>query len=1007
MRQDPALYRHAGGAMLRAAAFPLEQGLGWPDMGDPQSCRAWLCAVWALPGFADAARYASTPFAQQIDAIIDGQQVDPRRLRTITLSAMRYLLRATGRPTPFGLFAGVAPATVADTARVRWGRHHRPMVRAGTVWLHELIVRLETMPQLLARLDVAVCDLVTDRGDRIEIPCGAGHVSVRHTAVVRLIRQVAACPIAVATLAGKITGQFPHATAETVRDLLSTLVKRGILVTSLHAPMTDPDPLRYLIDQLHQHGTGLGEVEHVTAQLRAVRALVDRYNEPGTAAAARVRHRTELTNRMRQLSAVSRSPLAGDLYLDCQISVPRHLADDMAAAASALLRLTREPRLDHAWDDWAREFWERYGSNVIVPVTEAVHPDAGIGLPAGFPASAYPEPVTARMTTRRDQELLRLAWETMAEGGNELVLTDDTITAITAQEPVDERHAPPHLELGARIRAASVAALNDGNYLFAVHPAWTLGALTSRFQHAVPAAGLETAWRSAPATLNGALAVQLSFPPLYPHAENVSRLPAYLPQVLSVGEHRADSPAVIRLDDVGVVAARDGVHLISISRRQLIEPQVLHALALPKQAPAVARFLAMLSRGSRARLTIFTWGPHAELLPHLPRIRYRRAILAPEMWHITAAAYTAMQPDWDASLTEWRQRWGCPPTVELHDDDRSLRLTLTAAAHRQLLREHLDKHGHATLTETESPADTAWASQHVAEIIMPFVRDRPATDNKAVTGYLPVITNVTAAQLPAAPDTSWLYAQVFTGVDRIEAVLRALPGLIADLDQPTFWFARYRSVRETDQLRLRIHVDGPDQYAATATVVGRWAQQLRDRGVTSRVNLATYRPEIGRYGDGSATAAAEAVFAADSHAVMTALPLLAEQHLHPQVLTAAGLADIADAFHLDRDSATGWLLEHLPAHGAPATDRSVIQQAIAWAPRTGTPPELVAAWQARRDALAAYRASLPPDADRTKILAGLLHMHHNRARGVDREDEAACQHLARRMALARHARTRR
>ncbi|WP_199512183.1 lantibiotic dehydratase [Nucisporomicrobium flavum] len=1005
MSQDPPLYLHAGGAMLRAAAFSLDEQLGWPDMGDPQSCRRWLSAVWGLPGFAEAARYASTPFAQRIEAVIGGDQVDPRRLRAATLSAMRYLLRATGRVTPFGMFAGVAPAIVGDDAQVRWAEQHRPMVRPGTVWLDTLIARLERLASLLTRVDVVFCDLVTDRGERIEAPTGAGHVSVRNTAVVRLIRQVAAYPVAVATLADKITAQFPHATSDTVRDLLSTLVEHGILITSLRAAMTDPDPLRHLVDQLDRHGTGIAEVEHVTAQLRAIQALVDRHNDPGTAATAQVEHRAELTDRMRQLSATGRSPLAGDLYLDCQLRVPRHLADEMAAAASALLRLTREPRRDDAWDDWAREFWERYGSEVIVPVTEAIHPDAGIGLPAGFPASPYPEFLTTKVTTARDQELLRLAWETMDDGGNELVLTDDMITAITAGEPVDERHAAPHLELGARIRAASPAALNDGDYLFDVHPAWTMGAFTSRFRHAVSDAGLDTAWRSPAVTVDGALAVQLSFPPLYPHAQNISRQPAYLPQVLSVGEHRGHSPDVIRLDDVGVVWARDRVHLISISRRQLLEPQVLHALALPKQAPAVARFLAMLSRGSRGRLTVFTWGPPAELLPHLPRVRYRRAILSPETWRITAAAYAAMRTDWDTALAAWRQKWRCPPTVELLDEDRSLRLTLTVAAHRQLLRAHLDEHDHATLTETATHTDTGWADHHIAEVVMPFVRDRPPAANTAVTGYLPVTTNRTAVQLPAAPQTAWLYAQVFTGADRIDDLLRTLPGLLTELDHPMYWFARYRSVREPDHLRLRIRVDGPEQYAATATVVGRWAQQLRDRGATSRMNLATYRPEIGRYGDGPATAAAEAVFAADSHAVVTALPLLAGQRLHPQVLTAAGLTDIADAFHHDRSAATQWLLDHLPASGAPTADRSVIRQAISGAHDPGNPPGLATAWQQRRAALTAYRACLAPDADQTKILAGLLHMHHNRARGVDRDDEATCQHLTRRIALARRART--
>jgi len=34
------------------------------------------------------------------------------------------------------------------------------------------------------------------------------------------------------------------------------------------------------------------------------------------------------------------------------------------------------------------------------------------------------------------------------------------------------------------------------------------------------------------------------------------------------------------------------------------------------------------------------------------------------------------------------------------------------------------------------------------------------------------------------------------------------------------------------------------------------------------------------------------------------------------------------------------------------------------------------------------------------VLESLLHMHHNRALGVDRDGEAICRHLARQAALA-------
>ncbi len=40
------------------------------------------------------------------------------------MSVVRYLLRATSRATPFGLFAGVAPTRFGPELRVRYGEQH-------------------------------------------------------------------------------------------------------------------------------------------------------------------------------------------------------------------------------------------------------------------------------------------------------------------------------------------------------------------------------------------------------------------------------------------------------------------------------------------------------------------------------------------------------------------------------------------------------------------------------------------------------------------------------------------------------------------------------------------------------------------------------------------------------------------------------------------------------------------------------------------------------------------
>ncbi|MGH3888023.1 MAG: lantibiotic dehydratase C-terminal domain-containing protein, partial [Pseudonocardiaceae bacterium] len=63
--------------------------------------------------------------------------------------------------------------------------------------------------------------------------------------------------------------------------------------------------------------------------------------------------------------------------------------------------------------------------------------------------------------------------------------------------------------------------------------------------------------------------------------------------------------------------------------------------------------------------------------------------------------------------------------------------------------------------------------------------------------------------------------------------------------------------------------------------------------------------------------------------------------------------------------------------------------------------ELALAWGRRRSALAAYRSHLRPaeGPDPDPVLAALLHLHHARMIGINRDSERICRRLARAAAL--------
>ncbi|MEU0513370.1 lantibiotic dehydratase [Amycolatopsis sp. NPDC006125] len=997
------LYRHVNVALLRAAVAPLpDTSVRWPDLTDIGGCRRWLEEVWSRPDLAGAVREASPCLGDRVDVIREGHLVSDRRIRSATLSTMRYLLRSIGRPTPFGLFAGVAPLTLGRTAQTTWGENHRGVARANTGWLADIITRLERCPELLERLHVVVTDLAVRRGERLEIPQGPNRVTIGYTRAVAAVTHLATTPVRFSALIDTLTEDFT-AERSKVRDMVTELVRQGYLLTALRAPFTVTDPFDYLMDRLRE--AGAEDLPALSSLVRHLDAILDelrRHNEKETTPAEQGRLRAQLTRRMRELSPEGRTPLAVDLRLDCAVALPHQVAREMERTASALLRLTRHPTGEATWRDYHAAFVDKYGTGTVVPLAEVLGPDAGLGYPTGYRGSVFSTPATG--SSERDERLLALAWQAMRDGTREIVLTDDVIEELTG-DTFDERFIPPHVELAAHVHATTAQALERGEFLLTVAPARSAGTLTSRFTPTATGSGLDQAYRALPAATEGALQVQMSFGPLYPHAENVCRVPAYLDHLLPLGEHRQPGDdSLLTIDDLAITATGDRLHLVSLSRRQVVEPQVFHALALDKQPPPLARFLAQLPRAFSAAWYQFDWGPHARL-PFLPQVRYRRTVLSPAQWRLSSADLPTGEtaPDqWRHVLDGWRRQWGCPDEVELRDADRTLRLTLDEPAHATLLHAHIKRHGQAILLAASPAAECGWIDGHVHEIALPLVTTRPPAPDP-LHDALPAVTN-THGQLPGAPGSTWISAKLFTHPERIdELITEALPGLLNTLDTPLCWWLRYRSPQETDHLRLRLEAT-PGRYSQYTQTVGEWTQRMRQAGLIQRLVIDTYYPEVGRYGADGALDAAENVFAADS-ATVTALLRHLPTAKPKLALVPANMAGIVTGFFGDTGTAMEWLATR-PAPAAPALDRAVSERAI----RLATDPsalrelpgwhtDIERAWDNRTAALVDYRKALPPETNIDVVLESLLHMHHNRLIGIDRDSERSCRRLTRHAAL--------
>ncbi|WP_431932788.1 lantibiotic dehydratase [Nonomuraea jabiensis] len=1010
----PPRYQHTGLVMVRASTDPGDLELpAHLDLNDPtvilKEGRAWLAKVWARGDVREALRMASPALAARVDGLCGSAAASFTDVRRAVLSTVAYLLRWQRRPTPFGLFAGVTTADIGP-AKADLGTRHQAFARVDADWLTRLVDQIEQHQDLRQRLTVVADSFGIARDGRFivatrargdaRIPGPVHEVSVRLTRPVRFVLAVAATPIRFDQLAAELAAHFPDTSQAKILTLLHTLVDQHILITNLRPPMTVADPLHHLIDVLHKAGgEDLTDVKALLRHLEDIRDLLAHHNTSGPEQASAIRVATST----RMAALAPRPGLAVDVSLDARIAVPEVVLEEAARAATVLLRLSTEPFGRTAWMDYHARFLARYGPGAVVPVKELVA-DSGLGFPSGYLGAPRARP-TWRMLTERDAHLLALIQKAAMTGTDQITLTEADIQALTVGDH-DTVVPPQRVELGVTLHATSTEAINRGDFdLRVVANPRACTSMAGRFAHLL---NEDDRARLAASHTHGdadAVAAQLSFPPRRPHNENVTRVPPLVPHLVHLGEHPGDD--AIGVDDLAVTADAAHLYLVQPSTGRRVAPRVPHALDTVLQTPPLARFLAEIAGARGAVYRPFNYGA-ARTLPYLPRIRYRRTVLAAARWLLTAADLPTTSQDWDAALRVWRRRWRLPARVQLCHEDLRLPLDLDQPMDRAVLRTRLERIGQVELQDDHPQTGLNWIGRP-AELLIPMAvvnpppRRLPTTAGPGIT-HRPGAAAVVCAHLVGNPA-------------RFDDILtRHLPPFAAEVaDLVTAWWVR----RHRDMIRLDadqylavfLRLADPGQYGLVTASLAAFAARLEACGLPAQLTLATYHEQPGRYGEGAALTAAEQVFAADTQAAIAQITMADAAHLAGQALAAASMAHLAAAFAPDPatgswalirclEQQTGPLDRTLRDHTLDCGDPTDDYRAVRALPGGET---VAAAWRTRDATLAAYHRVLAQQRDPATLLRTLLHDHHVRALGVDPEFEKVTGRLARASALHRLA----
>ncbi|MEU9116769.1 lantibiotic dehydratase [Streptomyces sp. NPDC048483] len=1038
--------------LLRAPLAPDAPGLPLPERGGPQdldACAALLASVADDPALSEALDLASPSLGALVRRVTERGTagIKAGRLRRAALAVLRYDIRMRTRPTPFGLFAGVAAGSFDAGAKVERGRAHRTRTHADMQWLTRVGHRLERDPAVLGVLTVQAHQALVPAGDRLVLVSpstqgvapgesgeGRSSVSVRRTPLVERAVAEAVEPLPYEELVRRTAAAFPAAPVERIRALLTELVRQEILITGLRPPLDGGDPLRHVLGLLAPVAAPGEETRRIRDALLALDRERRAYDE---------RPIGEGRDALRRLLETARSlepddtPLHIDTRLDTELRLPFAVREVIEAATGVMWRLSR-PKLGlFALRDYHRRFLDVYGADRLVPILQLLDESTGLGAPAGYGwpnSEAAPVPPDDPRTARRDRAMARLAAAAQRDGQREVVLQDGDLEEL-CHDTADPADLPSCCEVTVQVVAPSTDALAGGDFRVFLSPSpgsHRAGATFARFADHHPG------WREAfaalhrdnPVHIEGALPVDLAFRSRSGRAANLAHTTPATGRRISVGVPDAPGVEELRLSDIGIGATLDRLTAVHLPTGRELAPVLGNMVSAPAQAPNAVRLLWEIGLEGQRLWEPWNWGPLADA-PFVPRVRYGRFVLACAVWRLdgirTAAerlrtAGGAREEGWAWAVADWRAAWDVPREILAVTADQRLLLDLDTVWHRELLLDQVLRHPDLIAQEVPGGYEDRPAGPlagRVCELVVPLVRRETGLPRRR-----PYAGRLLPGRTVHGLGGNWLSLKLHGAARAQDDLLRdRLPQLInraGELGADDWFFIRYTD-DAGHHLRLRLHgADPRELWGAVAPEVGALLTDWQRAGVLRSHGLAQYDPETERYGGAAAQRPAERVFRYDSEAALDLLRVAKDpgNDLGIDDLAVISCAALAHAFgppapgnplavdDCDGDGAAAWLSMTGSRRDLPAVFRT---QAARWRrlidPYDGWPAlaedpagaRVLAALRPRDEAVRhlAARVREPGATPEGRVVGSLLHMACNRLFGGSSAREMAVLGIAR------------
>ncbi len=845
---------------------------------------------------------------------------------------LRYEIRMSTRPTPYGLFAGCANVAIANHTDLSIQCTSGSIcMRPDMAWLLDLVSEAQMNLAIRRQLRLLRNPLASLHGDWISLPkcirrpdrTERTTASIRARIEVRSVWRFTNQWVDYQSLKAQMQESYPATPAEGVDDLLSKLLDQSLLLTDLRPPLTVENPAKYVLDRL----VTIPEAEPIAKKLACLLKGASDWAQHSPE-----KSETGLRALLREVGCPEDgsqdAPFQVDMALAVQGCLGSAVAEQAARAGELLLKLSPCPLGKPSIAAYRTAFIQRYGVHREVPLLEVVDDHRGLGSVAWY--ENQDDDPNRQRTITRSETLLALACSALHRRDRTLQLDAKIIDDLKTWDP-NLFTAPVSLDINVMVAARSCQAVDAGDFTLVVGPnagADAAGRTFGRFAHLH---NWEETRRMLSAVAEAEqsryssdyISAEVVYWPSYVRSANiVTKPPAHPFEVALDALPGREESSLIPLNElyVGISKGRFYIRWPKNDKKvRFVSGHMLNG----RGAPAVAEFLLLASNDGCATFTGFSWGP-AERFPFLPRVQTGRIVLRPAQWKLCPKL---SRVDSVEALMEWRQEWQVPRYIWISFGDHRLMLDLDQHNQaRQIIDELRQvKDGDCLVIQEVIPSlDEAWLEgsegHYYSEFTIPLILNPSHAAKTAVQpaqspfGSRQAASRIDITSRQRCPGSDWLFAKLygpsFLADHLIAESLRPFANRVINSGLIDSWFfIRYSDPEE--HIRLRFRGDPRQLSGRGFAAMSEWAAELVGQGLCTRIAFDTYEREIERFGGNEGMLLSERIFHADSVAAADLVGILKSKEWEDAendriALLALSIHDLLLAFGFDLPKCCEW-----------------------------------------------------------------------------------------------------